>query len=211
MLSSLAAECPGPWRSCAARFAPTSHCCPPPDDPGTGVRPTCSACGIMNRSHVRVNQVSGCSLYSCTPTEQVSNLLLLSLSRWPRNWWLSAVLFLSHHEQFSVRLDPLHGHWRSMLPTTRCCGPSVTQESLFAQYTVSIPPSILSRHQQLTVLGWTHSVALSLLCWQSMLPTTFCCGPSVAQEPLFAQYTVTSSTLHSVRLDPQSVVLMTFV
>ena len=102
MLSSLAAESPGPWRSCAARFAPTSHCCPPPDDPGTGVRPTCSACGIMNRSHVRVNQVSGCSLYCCTPTEQVSNLSMLSLSRWPRNWWLSSVLFLSHHEQFTV-------------------------------------------------------------------------------------------------------------
>ena len=35
----------------------------------------------------------------------------------------------------------------------------------------------------------------------------FCCGPSVTQEPLFAQYTVTLLALHSVRLDPQSIVL----
>ena len=95
----------------------------------------------------------GAHSYYRTPTEQVSNLSLLSLSRWPRNWCLPNVLCLSHHQQF-------------------------------------------------TALGWTHSMGT-----QSIALTKHATNHSLLwslsdPEPLFAQYTVTSSTLDSVRLDP---------
>ena len=125
-----------------------SCCCHFPGDPGTGVRPTCSACGIMNRSHVRVNQVSGCSLYCCTPTEQVSNLLLLSLSRWPRNWRSPNVLCLWHHEQVACEGEPSQWVLTLLLYTNR------TGQQSLAAVTFQVTQELVTVRCALSVTSW---------------------------------------------------------